>query len=494
MSGILTIGDPILEQPCRPVEWPDPDLSGNIERLGSALEEFRRRTGFGRAISAPQVSISKRIIYANLGATPFVVINPEVFWYSPDTFEVWDDCLSVPDSVVRVRRFCSISISYQDENGRRRQWERLPPDLSELMQHEIDHLDGILMTGRAIDETSIRSITERDSLVGPCRPSYRLSLDRIAEAARKIDPVFLHSPQYVDESLSAVLGTRLTFKLETANPIRSFKGRGADFFIRNLDETSLPQPLVCASAGNFGQAMAYACRRYGLTLTVFASENASPPKIRRIRGFGASVILRGQDFDAAKNTARLYAESEGARMVEDGREAEISEGAGSIAVELLAGGDTYDSIVIPLGNGALLTGIARWFKAASPATRVIGVCSRGADAMEKSWRAGRLIEMPSVSTIADGIAVRVPISEALSDMQNQVDDILLVDDNNIIEAMRLLVKRAGVFVEPAGAAGVAAILQNRSLFAGHHVATVLCGSNMTPETMLEILSNTRQDI
>ena len=485
MTEILTIGHPMLKQTCRPVEWPDPDLSDDLNRLDEALDEFRRQHGFGRAISAPQVGIGKRIIYVNLGATPFVVINPDITLRSERTFKVWDDCLSVPDVIVRVKRHRSISLEYVDKKGRRRRWERLPPDLSELIQHEVDHLDGILMTDRAIDTDSIRPIAERDKLIGSARPSHRLSLKNIAEAAHKIDPVFLGSPQFNCEPLSEALGIKLTLKLETANPIRCFKGRGADYFLQYVAASGDTRPLVCASAGNFGQAMAYVCRKHNRTLTVFASENAVPKKTERMRKLGAVVVLQGDDFDAAKQAARRYSEQNDAWMVEDGYEAAISEGAGSIAVELLAGNDVFDVVVVPLGNGALLNGMARWFKAASPATRVIGVCSRGADAMEKSWRSGRHVEMPSVATIADGIAVRVPIAEAVSDMMGLVDDVLLVDDNEILEAMRLLFEHGGLFVEPAGAAGIAALIRYHLLFADRDAATVLCGSNMAPESMLE---------
>ena len=134
--------------------------------LQTALEEFRREHGFGRAISAPQVGVAKRLVYLNLGSEPFCVINPEITWRSEALFEVWDDCLSVPDCIVRVRRHCSISLDYADEHGNRHHWEQLPEDMSELMQHEIDHLDGVLMTERAIDADSIRPIADRARLIG----------------------------------------------------------------------------------------------------------------------------------------------------------------------------------------------------------------------------------------------------------------------------------------------------------------------------------------
>jgi threonine dehydratase len=305
----------------------------------------------------------------------------------------------------------------------------------------------------------------------------RISLARIEEAAAVVDPVFLHSPQVRVERHAVDLGCELFVKVETVNPIRSFKGRGADFFLRSID---LGERLVCASAGNFGQAMAYACRRRGMPLVVFASVNANELKIEAMRRLGADVRLAGHDFDAAKDAARAFATAAGARMVEDGLEPAISEGAGTIAVELLTQPEPLEAIVIPLGNGALLGGVARWTKAVSPSTEVIAVQAAGAPAMERSWRLGSVVELPA-QTVADGIAVRVPIPEAVGDMYGRVDDVLLVDDDAIVEAMRLCHRRLGLVVEPAGAVGLAAVAAHRRRFADRRVATILCGGNMTAE-------------
>jgi threonine dehydratase len=307
----------------------------------------------------------------------------------------------------------------------------------------------------------------------------RLSLERIARAAREIDPVFLHSPQYRAESLGERLGCDLLLKVETLNPIRSFKGRGSDFFVRELAE---PFPrLACASAGNFGQGLAHAARRRGIALDIFASVHANPLKVARMRALGATVRLAGNDFDAAKAEARAWAEREGACYVEDGREPAITEGAGSIGVELAAWPAPVDTLLVPLGNGALLGGIATWWRAHRPDTRIVGVCATGAPSMALSWRQHRVVETASADTLSDGIAVRVPVPEAVRDLQAIVDDIVLVDDDTTREAMRLLFAHVGILVEPAGAVGVAALLADRARHAGARVATVLCGSNVTPE-------------
>ena len=162
--------------------------------------------------------------------------------------------------------------------------------------------------------------------------SRRISVDQIAHAAREIEVVFLHSRQFLSGPLSQAVGARVVLKDETENPIRSFKGRGAGFFIDNLSDP--PPRVVCASAGNFGQGLAYAAARRGIACDVFAATTANPLKLDRMRALGATVRLAGVDFDAAKDAGRAHASTAGAPFIEDGREVRISEGAGSIGVEL----------------------------------------------------------------------------------------------------------------------------------------------------------------
>jgi threonine dehydratase len=313
-----------------------------------------------------------------------------------------------------------------------------------------------------------------------------LSLERIAEAARVIDPLFLHSPQFVSHVLSDRLGLRLLCKVELLNPIRSFKGRGADYFIQQLGSADT-RPLVCASAGNFGQGLAYAAARRGRRVTVFAAHTANPLKLERMRQLGAEVRLAGSDFDAAKDAARTYAEEAGARFVEDGAEPAIAEGAGSLAVELAAWREPIDVVYVPVGNGALVTGVGRWLKAHAPQTQVVGVCAAGAPAMVNSWHAGAPHATERAETIADGIAVRVPVELAVRDLPSSVDRMLLVHDAMLVEAMRLLFEALGVVVEPAGAAGLAGCLLERERWQQRLVAVPLCGGNLTQEQVRQWL-------
>ncbi|HST08913.1 MAG TPA: pyridoxal-phosphate dependent enzyme [Terriglobales bacterium] len=310
-----------------------------------------------------------------------------------------------------------------------------------------------------------------------------LNLANIERAARVIDPVFRNSPQFMDDQLNAALGRRTVVKVETANPIRSFKGRGADFFIHGFDRK---QKVVCASAGNFGQAIAYSGRSRGIAVEVFVSTDANPMKIARMRSFGAVVTPMGEDFDTAKAHARARAaEQSNCIFVEDGDDPAISEGAGTIGIELLTMSG-IDTIVLPLGDGALITGVAMWVKAHSPRTKIIGVCAAGAAAMLASWQAGKAIPLDTADTIADGIAVRIPVAASVERMKTLVDDIVLVDDLQLLEAMRISASTLGLLLEPAGAAGLAAIRAHQ--LPGNQLATVLTGSNVHPGLLAKVLA------
>jgi threonine dehydratase len=228
--------------------------------------------------------------------------------------------------------------------------------------------------------------------------------------------------------------------------------------------------------------MAWSARKRGFPITVFTATNANPLKVERMRALGAEVRPVGRDFDEAHDAAATFAMSNGARLVEDGRDVEIAEGAGTIGVELVRWPEPFDSVVVPLGDGALLAGIAHWMKARSPGTRMVGVCSAGAPAMERSWRTGKVCDLPA-QTIADGIAVTSPFPEALSDITGVVDDVLLVDDAAIVSAIRRAHSDLGIVLEGAGAAALAAVLAEPGRFRGQLVAVILSGGNLTAEQL-----------
>ena len=304
-----------------------------------------------------------------------------------------------------------------------------------------------------------------------------LSLERIRLASRSIDPVFRNTPLIRHDELDLHTGVQMFVKVETLNPIRSFKGRGADFFVQHLPRDV--GPLVAASAGNFGQGLAHAARKVGVPLTVFAPATANAAKVNAMRRLGAAVRLEGADLDVAKEFARAHADSSGSLFVEDGSDPAFAEGAGTIASEITEANCQLDGIIVSVGNGALVTGIGAWMKYAAPQTRVIGVVAKGAPAMQLSFVQKRMIQTKQANTIADGIAVRIPVAFALDTMHGNVDEVLAVSDKAMLRAMRLIHNTLGIVVEPAGVAGVAAVLAASEKFQGQRIATVLCGANLT---------------
>jgi threonine dehydratase len=303
-----------------------------------------------------------------------------------------------------------------------------------------------------------------------------LSLEGIERAAATIDPVFLDSPQFVDSQLAAALGRDVLVKVETLNPIGSFKGRGAHWLVAGLDPSAR---LVCSTAGNFGQGIAHAGRSRGMPVHVFMDERANPVKVERLRALGAEVVIRGADMEEAKQAALRHVDAHpGSMFVEDGEPAAIAEGAGTIGRELLRDGP-FDTVVVQVGDGALVTGVARWLKEHAEDTRIVGVCASGAPAMERSWRERRAVPTAETDTIADALAIRSPVPESLERVIELVDDFVLVDDADMLAAMRLVVETVGVVCEPAGAAGVAALMRHD--LPGSRVAVLLTGSGPRPE-------------
>ena len=303
-----------------------------------------------------------------------------------------------------------------------------------------------------------------------------IDLAAIQAASRQIDPVFLNTPVVGHAQLDAALGCSFAAKVETLNPIRSFKGRGTECFVAAIQTSGAH--LVCASAGNFGQGLARAAAKRGLACTVFAATGANTLKIAAMRALGADVRLEGADFDAAKDAARAFAAASGARFVEDGAEPAIAAGAGTIGLELGAQMPALDDVLVPLGNGALLAGVGAAIRAIQPTARIVAVVAAGAPSMKLSLESGRIVETPAASTIADGIAVRVPVPAALAMLAGRWDETLAVEEADLVRAMRLVHETLGIVVEPAGIAGVAAILANPARFAGRRTASILCGGNV----------------
>jgi threonine dehydratase len=306
----------------------------------------------------------------------------------------------------------------------------------------------------------------------------RLDLVRIRRAVAAIDPVFLDSAQYECGPLGAALGCSMTLKVETLNPVRSFKGRGTETVMSWLSQRGGAPAAVCASAGNLGQALAYSGAQRSIPVTVVAAENANRLKIEGIEALGATVRLDGDDIEDARRLARAVAEREGSYLVEDSLDLLTCDGAGTVGLELFERGPELDAVVIALGGGALASGIGCVAKSLAPRVEVIAVQPEGAPAMALSWRSGSVGETETIDTIADGVAGRCPIPEVLDDLLVVVDDVVLVREESIKAGMRLLYRHAGLIVEPSAALGVAAVLEDRERFGGRRIATVICGSNV----------------
>ena len=293
-----------------------------------------------------------------------------------------------------------------------------------------------------------------------------LAPEAIRAARERIDPVFIGSPQYVHEGLSARLGVPVIVKVETVNPIRSFKGRGTWVVVAAMAGEGTIGPeraIVCASAGNFGQGVAYAARAHDVPAVVFCSTRANRAKIERMRALGANVIEAGEDFDDARGGSEAYALEYGAELLVDGEDVRISTGAATLALEVTdaveAGALPMPAIVaVPVGNGALINGVGSWLRHASPGCRVVGVQAEAAAAMTLSWRAGRPIDTNSAATYADGIASRVAIPRAVELMQGRVDDMVTVSEGELHAAQGELTQELGITVEGAAAASWAALV------------------------------------
>lgn len=305
----------------------------------------------------------------------------------------------------------------------------------------------------------------------------RLRLDRIHAAVGEIDRVFLDTPALPCEPLGRALGCSVTLKVETLNPVRSFKGRGTET-VAAAARANGASRLVCASAGNLGQELAYSGGRRGVT--VVAARTAKPLKLRQIAAFGADLRVEGEDIEDARLHARELAEADGAHLVEDSLDLATCEGAATIGLELVRDDPQLDVVLVAVGGGAMASGVGYAVRSLVEHVEVIGIQPAGAPAMALSWRQRTVVETDRIETIADGVAGRCPIPEVLDDLLVVLDDVMLVREDSIKAGMRMLFEHAGLVVEPSAALGVAAVLEEPERFAGRRLTTILCGSNVAP--------------
>jgi len=320
-----------------------------------------------------------------------------------------------------------------------------------------------------------------------------IPIERIRAARAVLSRYLPATPLVESPAVYSMLGARAYLKLESCSPVASFKARGAIYAIQERIEqhgsaAAVPE-LVTASSGNHGLAVAYAARLLGVRATIYLPERAAAAKVEAIHRQGGKLVQSGRDLDDAKELARRYAAASGGVWFEDGEDLNIAAGAGTIGLEILDALPDVDEVVVPVGNGALIGGIGSAVRAArGEATRVTGVQPEQAPAMAQSFRARRPVPTDSCDTIADGLAARIPIPEAVELMLEVVQSVVTVSEDAIRAAVRALVEEAHVLVEPAAASALAGALAIRDRIQGKKVVLVLTGANVDSSVLVCCLS------
>ncbi len=306
------------------------------------------------------------------------------------------------------------------------------------------------------------------------------------EAARaRIGPVIRPTPVDSSESFTRLAGRPVLLKPEQRQRTGSFKIRGAYNLVSRLPPGT---EVVAASAGNHAQGVALAARLTGLRATIFMPVGAALPKVEATRGYGADVRLEGEAVDDSMVLARLYADGSGAVYVPPFDDPFIIAGQGTIGLELAEEVPDAEVVVVPVGGGGLLAGVATALAHTRRRVRVVGVEAAGAPTMRTALDAGRPVVLPHLATMADGIAVRATSELALAHVGAYVDDVVTVDEEEISGAMLLLLERAKAVVEPAGAVGLAAILAGKIRGEGPAVA-LISGGNIDPLLLINLIGH-----
>jgi threonine dehydratase len=305
-----------------------------------------------------------------------------------------------------------------------------------------------------------------------------IELADVEAAARRIAPHVRRTPLL---NLGALPGgdpgARLLLKLENLQVTGSFKARGATNKVLTLPPEKLSRGLVTASGGNHGLGVAFAGRMAGVPVTIYLPANVPPAKAVKLELWGAKVIWEGEVWDDANAAALAAAESEGMAYVHPFADAEVMAGQGTLALEALADAPAIDLFVTAIGGGGLIGGVATAVKGRSPGTRMIGVEAAGAPKIHRSLRAGRLVELASVTTIAHTLASRGSHEMNFEIVRGRVDDVVLATDDEMVDAARRLWFEAGIAAELSGAAAFAALLAGKIPLAGVRAAcAVICGA------------------
>jgi threonine dehydratase len=314
-----------------------------------------------------------------------------------------------------------------------------------------------------------------------------ISFSDVEQARAKIrDSVFL-SPCAYSETLSKLTGTRCWLKLENLQMTGSFKERGACNRLMNMAAEERSRGVICASAGNHAQGVAYHASRMGIDATIVMPETTPLIKVQSTRQYGGRVVLHGTNYDDAYEEACRIQEKENRIFVHPFNDPLVMAGQGTIGLELLEQNPYLEAVVVAIGGGGLAAGIAVAIKETNPRIKVYGVETSALPSMREALRAGQVVTVPPARTIAEGIAVRRAGDLTFPIISKYVDDVVLVDEEEIAESILLLLEKEKTVAEGAGAAPLAALVHKRLPVAGKKVAVVVCGGNIDVNVISRII-------
>jgi threonine dehydratase len=311
----------------------------------------------------------------------------------------------------------------------------------------------------------------------------------VDQAAKDLRSYLSPTPLQYSRAFTDKARCHVHLKIESIQPIRAFKVRGALNKLIRMSGEQRAAGVITASAGNHGLGVAYAAAAFQSPATVYVPETANTFKVEAIRRLGAKVVAAGRNYNGAYVEALAAQNESGATFVHAYDDPDVIAGQGTIAAEILSDLDEFDTALVPIGGGGLIGGIALYLKSKKPAIKVIGVEPVGADAMSRSLRAGSIVTLDRVTTIADGLAASAPGKLTFELAQKYVDEVLLVEETEMLRAIRLLFEWEHLLAEPAGAAALAALLYHYRPVPNERVVVILSGGNVTDEVMLRALKS-----
>ncbi len=314
-----------------------------------------------------------------------------------------------------------------------------------------------------------------------------VSADDVAEAAHALRRYLPVTPLQQSFALTEKVGCPVFLKIETTQPTRSFKVRGALNRVLHLGPEERRAGVISASAGNHGQGVAYAARTFDLPATVYVPIGANEGKVTAMRRLGARVVAHGRTFNDANLEALRVAATTGAAFVHAYDDPEVVAGQGTAGLELLEQLPDLDTVICPIGGGGLISGIAIHLKARRPEVRIVGVEPSGAAAMHASHRAGQLVVLDRVETMADGLAASTPGPLTFAVCEALVDELVLVEESELLRAVRVLLQWEHLLAEPGGAAATAALLYHYRPGPGERIAVLVSGANVADQVLVQAL-------